>query len=106
MDLKPGKISDVLSDQSGYFIFKVGAKEVPTLESVKDEIRGTLVSERMQAEMKAIEESATPVFNDDYFGPEGPQGPPGRGMMPRPGRPNIPMRPGVPPPSAPSPGPK
>lgn len=103
MDLKAGQISEVLSDQSGYFIYKVGAKDSPPLDTVKDEIRGSLVSERMQAEMKAIQESATPAMNDDYFGPEGPQGPMGRGMMPRPGRPNIPMRPNAPPPP---PGPK
>lgn len=103
MDLPTGKISDVMSDQSGYFIYKAGAKDTPPLDQVKDEIRGTLVGEHMQAAMKEVQDSATPVLNNDYFGPEGPAGPMGRGMMPRPARPNIPVRPPAPgtPPSGP-----
>lgn len=90
MDLKTGTISELLSDQSGYFVYKVGAKETPSLDTVKEEIRGTLRAQRMQDQMQAVEKSATTTLDDAYFGPEGPQ----RGMMPMP--PGMPGRPGVP----------
>jgi len=97
MDLKTGTISGLISDQSGYYIFKVGAKDTPTQDKVADEIRGTLTSERMQAAMEAVEHSGTPSFDDTYFGPAPPTGPHGGMPMPM-GRPTPP-----PPPAA---GPK
>jgi hypothetical protein len=72
MDLKTGEVSQVFSDQSGYFIYKVGAKDVEPLDKVKDEIRATLRSQRMQDQMRALQQSATPVLDDAYFGPEAP----------------------------------
>jgi hypothetical protein len=77
MDLKTGEISPVLSDQSGYFIYKVGAKDTEPLDKVKEEIRGTLRTQRMQEQMQAVQKSATPVLDESYFGPEMP---PGHGM--------------------------
>jgi hypothetical protein len=72
MDLKTGEISPVLSDQSGYFIYKVGAKDVEPLDKVKDEIRGTLRTQRVQEQMQAVQKSATPTLDESYFGPEMP----------------------------------
>jgi PPIC-type PPIASE domain len=70
LDLKTGEISPVLSDQSGYFIYKVGAKDVEPLDQVKDEIRGTLRTQRVQEQMQALQKSATPTLDESYFGPE------------------------------------
>jgi hypothetical protein len=72
MDLKTGEISHVLSDQSGYFIYKVGAKDVEALDKVKEEIRGTLRTQRMQEQMQSVQQSATPALDESYFGPEMP----------------------------------
>lgn len=80
MELKTGAVSAVLSDQSGYFIYKVGAKKTLPLDDVKEEIRGTMRTKRIQEEMQALQQSATPTLDESYFGPEGPGG-----MMPRPG---------------------
>jgi hypothetical protein len=96
MDLKTGEISTVLSDQSGYFIYKVGAKDVEPLDKVKDEIRGTLRSQRMQEQMQAVQQSATPTLDESYFGPE---------MAPPHGMP-LPPPTGGPSPKPSSPGPK
>jgi len=85
MELKTGAISAVLSDQSGYFIYKVGKQDTMPLDDVKEEIRGTLRNKRIQDEMQAIQKSATPTLDEAYFGPEGPGG-----MMPRPGAPPAP----------------
>jgi len=85
MDLKVGEISAVLSDQSGYFIFKMVKKETLALDSVKDEIKGTLRSQKMQNQMQEIEHSATANLDEAYFGPEAQV--PTRPIMPPPSRP-------------------
>jgi hypothetical protein len=101
MDLKTGEISAVMSDQSGYFIYKVGEKDAEPLDKVKEEIRGTLRTQRLQEQMKAAQESGTPTLDEAYFGPE---------MAPPHGMPLPPPGPGAPSPrpAAPpsSPGPK
>jgi hypothetical protein len=95
MELQTGQVSEVLSDQSGYFIYKVGAKDVEPLDKVKEEIRGALRSQRMQQQMQAVQQSATPTLNDSYFGPEMAAPPHGMPLPPPSGGPRTP-----------SPGPK
>jgi hypothetical protein len=68
LDLKPGAVSAVISDASGYFIYKVGEKDTVPLDKVKEEIRGTLRTQRMQDSMQTIQKSATPELNEKYFG--------------------------------------
>jgi hypothetical protein len=82
MDLKTGEISAVFSDQSGYFIYKVGAKDIEPLDQVKDEIRGTLRTQRVQEQTQALQKSGTPTLDEAYFGPE--MAPPQRMPMPSP----------------------
>jgi len=95
MDLKTGEVSSVLSDQSGYFIYKVGAKDTEPLDKVREEIRGTLRTQRVQEQMQAVQKAAVPTLDEAYFGPEGaPQGMP------------MPMPPGGPSPRPAAPGPK
>jgi hypothetical protein len=82
-DLKPGTVSDVIADQNGYFIYKLKSKDTLPIDQVKEEIKGTLRSQRMQDEMQAVQKSATTTYDDAYFGPEGPSRPmPGPGMPP------------------------
>jgi len=95
LDLKPGEVSSVISDQSGYFIYKLVSKETMPLDQAREEIKGTLRSQRLQDEMKAVQESTTPTLDEAYFGPETPP----RGAMPpgAPGIPPSPVKPAVPP---------
>lgn len=95
IDLKPGEVSPVISDQSGYFIYKLISKEAMPLDQAGEEIKGTLRSQRLQEEMKEVQESATPELDEAYFGPEAPRGP----MLPR--GPLPPGAPGTPPPAKP-----
>jgi len=69
MDLKPGDVSAVIADPNGYYIYKMKSKEVLPLDQAREEIRGTLRSERFQEEIKAAQEGATPVLNENYFAP-------------------------------------
>jgi len=86
-DLATGKVSPVISDTSGYFIYKVGEKDTEPLDKVKEEIHNTLRAQRMQDSMQQIQQSATPTMNEEYFGPEAA---PGAEMM-GPG-PHAPMK--------------
>jgi hypothetical protein len=97
MDLKAGEVSPVLSDQSGYFIYKPGPKDVQPLDKVKEEIKGTLRTQRLQEQMQAVQQAGTPTLDESYFGPE--MGPGGHGMP-------LPLPPGGPSPKPSSPGPK
>lgn len=81
MELKAGDVSAVIADQNGYYIYKMKSKEVLPLDQAREEIKGTLRSERIQEEMKAVQEGATPNFNESYFGLAAPP----TLMTPRPG---------------------
>jgi hypothetical protein len=90
MDLKPGEVSQVIADQSGFFIYKLIDKDTLPLDKVKAEITNTLRSQRLQQSMQAIQQSATTTLNDAYFVmPPGPP-PPHMGMPPMGG--NQPMK--------------
>ncbi|MGO9123407.1 MAG: peptidylprolyl isomerase [Terriglobales bacterium] len=86
MDMKPGEVSGVIVDQNGYFIYKLKSKTTLTIDQVREEIKGTLRSQRLQEATSAAQQSATPTLDEAYFGPEAPpRGPmPGGGPMPSP----------------------
>jgi len=67
MDLKSGEISSVLTDPNGYVIYEVKAKETLSLDQAREEIKAALRSQRMQEEMRGIQDSATPVLDESYF---------------------------------------
>jgi len=96
MQLKAGQVSPVIADESGYFIYKVKSVDTLPFDQAKDEIRGTLRSQRLQQEMRSLQESTTSTLDEAYFGPE---------LPPRalPGRPGAPLPAGKP---SPPPGPK
>jgi peptidyl-prolyl cis-trans isomerase C len=88
-DLKTGDVSPLISDASGYFVYKMGEKSTIPLEEAKEEIRNALRAQRMQDEMQRIQAEAQPNLNEEYFGPESAQegGVPGMmmGKTPKPG---------------------
>jgi parvulin-like peptidyl-prolyl isomerase len=84
MDMKPGEVSAVIADQNGYFIFKLKSKDTMSLDQAREEVKGTLRSQRLQEETAAAQQSATPTLNDAYFGPEQPSRAPMPMMQPRP----------------------
>ncbi|MBV9573297.1 MAG: peptidyl-prolyl cis-trans isomerase [Acidobacteriales bacterium] len=82
MDLKPGEVSSVIADQSGYYIFKVEKKGEMPLDQVREEIRNTLRTQRMQESMQSIQQAATPTLDENYFGSSVPGGRPGSANVP------------------------
>ena len=91
-DLKPGEVSQVISDAGGHYIYKLNSKTEEPLEQAKAEIHGRLQNERLRASMEKLNSSFKVETNEAYFGPGGPGA-----MPPRPGRPTPGMRPGAPP---------
>lgn len=69
MDLKPGEVSELISDPSGYYVYKMVSKQNLPLDSVKQEIRGTLSTQRYRDAMQAFQKMDNAELNDAYFGP-------------------------------------
>jgi hypothetical protein len=67
MDLKPGEVSSVFADLNGYVIYRIKKKETLPLDQSREEIKATLRSQRMQEEMKSIQNSAVPTLDESYF---------------------------------------
>jgi foldase protein PrsA len=84
-DLKPGEVSQVINDGSGYYIYKLQSKDVLPLDQVKDEIKNTLQSQRLKDSMQALQQSTQTELNDAYFN----NAPPPTTPAPAPAKPNT-----------------
>jgi parvulin-like peptidyl-prolyl isomerase len=67
-NLKVGQVSPVISDATGYYIYKLDGREIAPLESVKVEIAGTLRQQRLRDVVQAIQQPFTTDINQKYFG--------------------------------------
>jgi hypothetical protein len=97
-DLKTGQVSPLITDESGYFVYKAGEKTTPQVAEVKDEIKNKLRAQRLQDSMQAVQKMATPTLDDAYFAAP-PQANPMQGMQ-------MPGQPAAPSPKATKPEPK
>jgi hypothetical protein len=66
--LKPGEVSQVVSDAGGHYIYKMDRLNMETLADAKDEIHKLLQSQRLHAAMEKIQGPFSTEFNDAYFG--------------------------------------
>ena len=68
MDLKPGEVSQVISDPNGpHYIYKLVSKETLALDAVKPEIRSLISSQRYRDSTQGFQSDLE--LNDAYFGP-------------------------------------
>lgn len=88
-ELKPGEVSQVISDAGGHYIYKMNSKTTMPFDQAKTEIRGRLQTDRMRESMDKLNASFSSTSNEAYFGPGG-AGPtaPQRMPLPRPGAPS------------------
>ena len=70
-DLKPGEVSQVISDAGGHYIYKLNSKDRLTLEQATTEIRSKLQNDRTREMMEKVNNSFKVQTNDAYFGPGG-----------------------------------
>lgn len=91
--LKPGEVSTLLTEPSGYFIYKVVSEGMVPLEKARDEIKQELAMKHFQDQVQGIEKSAAPVFNEAYFGASaGEPAEPGEAAKPAPPNPGAPPK--------------
>ena len=87
-DLKPGEVSQVISDGGGHYIYKMNSKAMMPLDQAKTEIHTRLQKDRMREKTDKLNASFSSVSNEAYFGPAGVgPTPPVRMQRPRPGMP-------------------
>jgi len=67
MDLKPSEVSELISENSGYYIYKMVSKETLTLDAVKADIVKVISSQRYRDSMQSFQGNID--LNDAYFGP-------------------------------------
>jgi hypothetical protein len=98
-DLKPGEVSQVISDSGGHYIYKLDSKNQMGLEQAKNEIRSKLQSDRQREMMDKVNNSFKVEMNEAYFGPGGAAAAPPRLPRPKPGMPQTmpPTKPQTPP---------
>ena len=69
-DLKPGEISQVISDPTGHYIYKLDSKGMESLDAVKNEISNTLRAQRVRKMIQSLQQPFTTEVNEAYFGAE------------------------------------
>lgn len=67
-ELNPGEVSAPIEEVGGYAIFKLESKRVLPLESVEDEIRNAMASQRLQERLSQLRSAVSISVNEDYFG--------------------------------------
>jgi peptidyl-prolyl cis-trans isomerase C len=90
-ELKPGDVSQVISDSGGHYVYKLISIDHLTLDQAKNEIHGKLQNDRTREMMDKVSGSFKVETNEAYFGPGGVGAPP-PGRLPRPRQ----MQPGAP----------
>lgn len=68
LELKPDQVSELISDPSGHYIYKLLSKQTLALDAVKQEIRNTLSAQRYRDSMQTFQ-AGNAELSDAYFGP-------------------------------------
>jgi parvulin-like peptidyl-prolyl isomerase len=66
LQLKPGEVTEVISDATGHYIYKLVSKQTLPLDSVKPEIKNWIATQRFRDAMQEFQ--GTSQLNDTYFG--------------------------------------
>jgi PPIC-type PPIASE domain len=83
-DLKPGEVTKVEVESSGFNIYKIRSKNTLSLEQAREQIVRDLQRQNVDAALKAVTGSVHTEFNEQFFSPRGVQPPQLPGMQ-RPG---------------------
>lgn len=71
LELKPGQVSEVISDAGGHYIYKLDAKTQISFDQAESEIRHALENQRAQDELDKIQHSYSTEMNQAYFAVRG-----------------------------------
>ena len=96
--LKPGEVTKLETEMSGFNIYKLRSRDTIPIEYVKAEIARDLHQKNMEAAIKAVTGSIHPELNEQFFGSTGRTGGPilrnpqsSDGRSPNATRPGFPM---------------
>jgi hypothetical protein len=64
-DLAQGAVSSLISDSSGYYIYKLVSKNTPALDSIRSQVELTMQNDKMSKVLDKIKERST--VNQSYF---------------------------------------
>ena len=67
-EMKPGQVSQVIADTSGYYIYKMVRTEMTPLSQASKEIRKTIAAQRVQDSAAALTNSLKFELYPSYFG--------------------------------------
>jgi hypothetical protein len=67
-ELEAGQVSELISDSTGYYVYKVVSKEMTPLSQAKPEIHNLIQAQKMQASTDALLKNISSEMNADYFG--------------------------------------
>ncbi len=68
-DLKVGEVSQVLSDSTGHYIYKLDDKQTGLSEKMEAQIHRVLQRQHRDKSIQAVQEAITTELNSAYFGP-------------------------------------
>lgn len=69
--LKPGEVTKLESEMSGFNIYKLRSRDTIPVQSVKAEIVRDLHQKNMESALKAVTGNVHPELNEQFFGPTG-----------------------------------
>jgi hypothetical protein len=99
--LKPGEVTKLENEMSGFNIYKLRSRDTIPLEAVKAEITRDLHQKNLEGAIKAVTGSIHPELNEQFFGSVGkPVGPILRNPQSSDSRSPQALRPGIPMPGA------
>ena len=67
-DLKTGQVSQVISDATGHYIYKLDWKGVEPVDAVRHEISNILRGERLRKMVQSLQQPFSTEVNEAYFG--------------------------------------
>ena len=69
--LKPGEVTKLESEMSGFNIYKLRSRDTIPVQAVKAEIVRDLHQKNMESALKAVTGNVHPELNEQFFGPTG-----------------------------------
>jgi hypothetical protein len=67
LDLAPGKVSSLLTEAAGYYIYKMVSKRTPAFDSIREQVEIKRTNHATAEAMNRIQKQAQAKVNDAYF---------------------------------------
>jgi len=65
--LAPGKVSSLLTDNTGYYLYKLVSRRSPAFESIREQVQVSMQNQGTSDAVAQIQKLAQATVNEDYF---------------------------------------